>query len=246
MFEKPNASEVEPTTINDAESIQAYGDYRDHIDEALTVGERVHGCAAHAIRDRAKTTYDVQSVEEAEALIDAAKYVLESGVLRTAPQEAAVRRVGQRAATLSVAITTEAHGIDTADDDDDQRVMTDGGRPAHPPTQSTPNRTGASGGDHAGTADAGEPETVPKRSVERVSTDVSGAIRPAIIASRQGSAVKHVTFENGKVRIWYRHTPPLAVDRLARDHGFILGASSRRGPYLYRSVADVNDDGTVN
>jgi len=109
-------------------------------------------------------------------------------------------------------------------------------------TEST--RTGASGGDHAGTAEAGEPESVPDPSNTKPSTDLVGETRPAVIASRQAPFAGPVRFEAGDVIVEYSMTPPLAVDSLVKHHGFLLGASSD-GPYVYTSSENVADNGEV-
>jgi hypothetical protein len=145
MFEAPDANDVEPTTVTDADSIRADGAYRDWIDCSLTDLSEMAGNDAlgHygplnaddcvAVRDRATTVYDVRTVGEARALAAACERTIRGNHVETTTTKQAVERVGDRAAHLAAALRPEAHGIDTGSDDETAELVTDGGtaRPTH-------------------------------------------------------------------------------------------------------------------
>jgi hypothetical protein len=134
----PDATDVEPTTINDIDSIRAHGDYRRVLDDCLVSMGRsdladADDEAATDLVERKTTVYDIRSVAEAEALAEAATYALNGGGNDglTSRQEDAVARIKRRAEYLAVALTPEAHEADTDALDRGEGVATDGGTVTH-------------------------------------------------------------------------------------------------------------------
>jgi hypothetical protein len=148
MFDEPDAATVEPTTVNELDSIPASGAYRDLLDAALgdMAGSDLADTRprdAEALQQRAATVYDVRSIVEAQALVEAATFVISDGPSAidphsddaddslTASQREAVVRIGEAAAEAAVALSPEAHGLRAADEggtvDKGESVVSDGG-----------------------------------------------------------------------------------------------------------------------